>query len=227
MGICDPSHQKHRKFRELLKNCLGRGMGHLSKIKDYLEGGGVLATDSLAAPAHSSLKILSWASLHLLPSGTLAQVFKLEHYLCPPFSVPPSPNLLFILTHFVALDCTGQAECLDQPATILNQFFNIATCSYLKNKWEMNVLKLCTQKTRLMSCNPNMCRNSLWLSALVAPNIQSHPVKWLMLHFWELNPRSKEEKPQHGALCTGKCLSFQRGYLESHRNKPDSAIANG
>ena len=78
-----------------------------------------------------------------------------------------------------------------------------------------------------MSCNPNMCRNSLWLSALMAPKIQSHSIKRLMLRFWELNPRSKQEKPQHGALCTGKCLYFPRGYLEHHRNKPDSAIANG
>ena len=157
----------------------------------------------------------------------ILQIFKLEHYFCPPFSVPPFPNLLFILMHFVSLGCAGQAECLVQLATISNQFFNIATCSYLKNKWERSILKLCTQKTRLMSCNPNTYRNSPQLSALMAPKIQSHPVKCLMFHFWELNPRTKEEKPQHGALCTRKYLSFQRGYLEHHRNKPDSTIANG
>lgn len=111
--------------------------------------------------------------------------------------------------------------------TILNQFFNTATRSYLKNKWERSILKLCTQKTRLMSFNPNTRRNSPQLSALMAPKIQSHPVKCLVFHFWELNPRSKEKKPQHGALYTGKYLSFQRGYLECHRNKPDFAIANG
>ena len=60
----------------------------------------------------------------------------------------------------------------------------------------MSILKLCTQKIRLMSCNPNMYRNSLRLSALMAPKIQCHSIKCFMLHFWELNLSSKVEKPQ-------------------------------
>lgn len=92
-------------------------------------------------------------------------ILKLEQYNYPSFSVLPLPNLLCILTHFIAFDSAGQAESLDQPATILNQFFNISTRSYLKNKWEWQIVKLCAQKKRLMLCDPSLYKNSQSLHA--------------------------------------------------------------
>lgn len=105
----------------------------------------VLSTDPQVAQAHSSVQTLTHVPSPL-PFRGFGPVSKLEQYNCPSFFVLLFPNLLFILTHFVALDCAGQAESLDQPATILNQLFNIAACSYLKNKGERHILKRHTQR---------------------------------------------------------------------------------
>lgn len=180
----------------------------------------------------------NWAPLFSLFFTCFGPIFKLEQYNCPSFSVHLLSNLLFILTHFIAFDSAGQAESLDQPATILNQFFNVSTCSYLKKQmgkansetlhpekevdglWSQHVQEFTKSQCQWLWKVPTEPKSSVTMGQC------NWCFRRTIISWGKWNPMSKG-----GALAWNflhlEYPFFLRGNLDYCRNQLNSVIANG